>query len=46
MLKNFSVVRNKFFGNASGMEYINLDFAPEVLWVHRLNTEYSLLFIP
>lgn len=41
----FSVVTNKLFGNISGMEYINLDFAPVVFWVHRLNIEYSLLFI-
>lgn len=39
MLKYFSVVTNKLFGNTSGMEYINLDFAPVVLWVHKLNTE-------
>lgn len=46
MLKYFSVVRNKLFGNISGVEYISLDFTPVVLWVHRLNIEYSLLFIP
>lgn len=45
MLKYFSVVRNKLFGNISGMEYINLDFAPMVLWAHGLNIECSLLFI-